>query len=102
MNETGRPGQYGPSCSQSLAQRMFDRGLRRAVLDSTGRLRGVFLKKDIGEMTKKTLDNVWNTTRKVKEAVAGDEEKKYEVPPTDHFVDDLRKRAGGYDRRRNS
>ncbi|KAL8261987.1 hypothetical protein R6Q59_026036 [Mikania micrantha] len=59
-------------------------------------------KQDIGEMTKKTLDNVWNTTRKVKEAVAGDEEKKYEVPPTDHFVDDLRKRAGGYDRRRNN
>ncbi|KAD2230165.1 hypothetical protein E3N88_41603 [Mikania micrantha] len=57
---------------------------------------------DIGEMTKKTLDNVWNTTRKVKEAEAGDEEKKYEVSPTDHFVDDLRKRAGGYDRRRNN
>ncbi|KAL8261997.1 hypothetical protein R6Q59_026046 [Mikania micrantha] len=42
--------------------------------------------KDMGEMTKKTLDNVWNTTRKVKEAVAGDEEKKYEVPPTDHLL----------------
>ncbi|KAI3753738.1 hypothetical protein L2E82_25799 [Cichorium intybus] len=56
---------------------------------------------EIGEMAKKTLDNVWDltkdTTNMVKEAVTGDPEEKNDVPPTDHFVDDLRKRAGGYD-----
>ncbi|KAK1411914.1 hypothetical protein QVD17_32768 [Tagetes erecta] len=63
---------------------------------------------DIGEMAKKTLDNVWDatkdTTHQVKKAVAGDDETKYDVPPTDRFVDDLRDRADdGYDlRRRNN
>ncbi|KAJ9562841.1 hypothetical protein OSB04_008001 [Centaurea solstitialis] len=59
---------------------------------------------DIGEMAKKTLDNVYDVTKdtshKIKEAVAGDREetKRVEgVPATDHFVDDLRKRADGYD-----
>ncbi|KAJ0458024.1 hypothetical protein HanIR_Chr15g0780431 [Helianthus annuus] len=59
---------------------------------------------NIGEMAKQTLDIVWDatkdTTDKVKEVVAGQEDKKYDVPPTDHFVDDLRKRADGYDLRR--
>ena len=59
---------------------------------------------EIGEMAKKTLDNVWDVTKdtshKIKEAVAGDREETKRVdgvPATDHFVDDLRKRADGYD-----
>ncbi|KAI3509836.1 hypothetical protein L1887_25359 [Cichorium endivia] len=56
---------------------------------------------EIGEMAKKTLDNVWDltkdTTNMVKEAVTSDPKEKNDVPPTDQFVDDLRKRAGGYD-----
>ncbi|XP_024968757.1 uncharacterized protein LOC112508200 [Cynara cardunculus var. scolymus] len=59
---------------------------------------------DMGEMAKKTLDNVWDVTKdtshKIKEAVVGDREetKRVEdVPATDHFVEDLRKRADGYD-----
>ncbi|KAI3769286.1 hypothetical protein L6452_00387 [Arctium lappa] len=59
---------------------------------------------DIGEMAKKTLDNAWDVTKdvshKVKEAVAGDREETErveDVPVTDHFVEDLRKRADGYD-----
>ncbi|KAI3786562.1 hypothetical protein L1987_40327 [Smallanthus sonchifolius] len=47
-------------------------------------------------------DATKETTHEVKEAVAEDEENKYDVPPTDHFVDDLRKHAGGYDHRRNN
>ncbi|XP_076896939.1 uncharacterized protein LOC143550097 [Bidens hawaiensis] len=58
---------------------------------------------NIGEMAKSTLDNMYDVTKdaghKVKEAVAGDE-KKYDVPASDHFVDDLRKHADGYDLRR--
>ncbi|CAH1434449.1 unnamed protein product [Lactuca virosa] len=56
---------------------------------------------EIGEMAKKTLDNMWDitkdTTNMVKEAVTSDPEEKNDVPPTDRFVDDLRKRADGYD-----
>ncbi|PWA43504.1 hypothetical protein CTI12_AA534320 [Artemisia annua] len=56
---------------------------------------------DIGEMAKNTLDSVYNATRDtthmVKEAVSGDDRKNNDVPPTDHFVNDLRKRADGYD-----
>lgn len=59
---------------------------------------------NIGEMAKSTLDNMYDVTKdaghKVKEAVAGDE-KKYDVPASDHFVDDLRKHGDGYDLRRN-
>ncbi|XP_071725898.1 uncharacterized protein [Rutidosis leptorrhynchoides] len=58
---------------------------------------------DIGEMAKQTLDNVWDATKgtghAVKEAVTGDEKAKNDVPPTDRFVDDLRKRDDGYDLR---
>ncbi|KAI3695211.1 hypothetical protein L1987_78202 [Smallanthus sonchifolius] len=53
---------------------------------------------DIGEMAKKTLDNVWDATKDT----ARDDENKYDVPPADHFIDDLRKHAGGYDSRRNN
>nr|GEW77490.1 hypothetical protein [Tanacetum cinerariifolium] len=56
---------------------------------------------DIGEMAKNTLDSVYNatkdTTHMVKEAVTGDDRNNNDVPPTDRFVDDLRKHADGYD-----
>ncbi|KAD2393997.1 hypothetical protein E3N88_40974 [Mikania micrantha] len=42
MNETGRPGHYPvllPIIGTGCQERMFDRGLRRAVMAITGRLR---------------------------------------------------------------
>ncbi|GKA19028.1 hypothetical protein Tco_0698943 [Tanacetum coccineum] len=77
--------------SSSFAADAAKQGVRKAM--ETGL--------DIGEMAKNTLDSVYNatkdTTHMVKEAVTGDDRKNNDVPPTDRFVDDLRKHADGYD-----
>lgn len=59
---------------------------------------------NIDEMAKQTLDNMWDatkdTTHKVKDAVTRNDKDKNYVSSTDKFVDDLRKRADGYDLRK--
>ncbi|XAR56527.1 hypothetical protein NMG60_11037052 [Bertholletia excelsa] len=57
---------------------------------------------DVGDKVKETADNTWaatnETTRRVKDAVAGDDgAEPRQLGPTDSKVADLRKGAGGYD-----
>ena len=112
--ETEGAGDRGPSTPPGIANDPVSEGLYEAKqidLDMTtdnakdGAVKAAGMADIVGDTAKQTLDGKWKaaqeTSKKIKDTVTGKEHEaegpNFDSSPDDSNIEDLRRRAGGYD-----